>query len=349
MTPTTEVAARTAASPPAKQQPTIKGWLQSQQFLAEVARALPRHMTPERFVRIALTATTRTPDLLNCTPASVLRCLMDLSALGLEPDGRRAHLIPYKRNQKSGNGWVTTLECQLIVDYKGIVELVLRSGDVSRIHADVVCENDDFEFDRGAVSRHRIDLRKPRGKVYAVYCIVLMKDGSEVTQVLSREEVEAVRARSKAKDSGPWVTDWNEMAKKTAFRRASKWVRWSSEDLRDQLNRAEEAEEESYAKVAPVEAASVDLSQFLASEEPNRGHGNELPEAADIENGERPNIGAEPISEEQVASIEAARAKAKLSPKQLADMLQQYGFASVRAVTVATFASVLKAIEEQAE
>jgi recombination protein RecT len=343
MTATTEVAAPSAAPPPAKQ-PTIKGWLQSQQFLAEVSRALPRHMTAERFTRIALTATTRTPDLLNCTPASVLRCLMDLSALGLEPDGRRAHLIPYKRNQKDGGRWVTTLECQLIVDYKGIVELVLRSGDVSRIHADVVCENDDFEFDRGAITRHRIDLRKPRGKVYAAYCVILMKDGNEVTQVLSRDEIEAVRARSKAKDSGPWVTDWNEMAKKTAFRRASKWVRWSSEDLRDQLNRAEEVEEEPYVKAAPEEA-SIDLAQFIASADSNRGHGNEIPEAADVESGDRPNVGAEPISEDQVAQIEAARVRAKLSPKQLAEMLQQYGFASVRAVTVATFASVLKALE----
>lgn len=326
-------------APPKQQPKDVRGWMQSTQFQQQVAMALPKHMTAERFVRIALTATTRTPALLRCTPQSVLRCLMDLSALGLEPDGRRAHLIPYGQ------------ECTLVVDYKGIVELVLRSGDVSRIHTDVVREADEFEYDRGVITRHKIDFRKPRGKVYAAYSLVIMRDGTEATQVMSLEEIEKVRTRSRAANNGPWKTDWDEMAKKTVFRRLSKWVRWSSEDLRDRLNKIEEheAEEEQYERPATPAEATIDLGQFLASEEPNRGHDGAVPPEPDIESGERPNIGAETITEEQVAQIEAARIKAKLSPKLLAEMLTGYGFASVRAVTVATFASVLRAIEGGAQ
>lgn len=339
MQPVNEQAAAVATAPNGKvaEKPKdVRGWLQSAHFQQQVALALPKHMTPERFVRVAITATTRTPKLLTCTPQSVLRCLMDLSALGLEPDGRRAHLIPYGQ------------ECTLIVDYKGIVELVLRSGDVSRIHADLVRENDEFEYDRGVITKHKIDFKRTRGKVYAVYCLIVMRDGAETTQVMSLEEIEEVRKRSRSGNNGPWKTDWGEMAKKTAFRRCSKWVRWSSEDLRDKLNKIEEAEgeEEQYPKPVPAAEATIDLSQFLASDDANRGHGNEKPEP-NIEDGERPNVGAEPIGEEEIAAIEAARAKAKISPKQLADMLQQYGFSSVRAITVATYASVLKAIEGQ--
>ena len=43
----------------------------------------------------------------------------------------------------------------------------MRNGDVAMVHADIICENDDFEYDLGVVKRHRIDFRKPRGEFYA--------------------------------------------------------------------------------------------------------------------------------------------------------------------------------------
>lgn len=207
----------------AKQQPkTIQQWLKDPGMLQQFAQSLPKHMTPERFARVALTAMTRTPKLSECTTASLMRCLLDCSAMGLEPDGRRAHLIPYKD------------QCTLIIDYKGMVELVRRSGDVVKLHADVVCENDDFECNLGEITKHAIDYRKPRGSVYAVYAIATLKDGSTQCAVMTRDEVEAIRKRSRAGTSGPWVTDWNEMAKKTAFRRLCKWLTLSPE-IRDAI------------------------------------------------------------------------------------------------------------------
>lgn len=198
---------------------TVRGWLESPEFQHQIAKALPKHLTADRQIRIALTALTRTPKIQDCTPASVLKCVLDLSAMGLEPDGRRAHLIPYGK------------ECTLVIDYKGLAELVMRSGQVSNIHADVVCENDLFEADTGRVS-HKVNYKEPRGKVYAAYCLIRFKDGSEKAEVMNMEEVEAIRKRSRAGQSGPWVTDFNEMAKKTVARRAFKWVPLSPE-IRD--------------------------------------------------------------------------------------------------------------------
>ena len=212
----------TAEEKPAKQK-TLKELLEGEAFKAQVAKTLPAHLGAERFIRVAMTAMMRVPKLAQCEQASFFKCLLDLSAMGLEPDGRHAHLIP-RENRKRG-----VVECTLIVDYKGLVALAMRGGQVQNIHADVVCENDVFKYNLGEIVAHEIDFRKPRGKVYAAYAIARFKDASPKCEVLGVEEVEAVRKRSRAGDDGPWVTDWNEMAKKTAFRRLSKWLPLSAE------------------------------------------------------------------------------------------------------------------------
>ncbi len=218
-----------------KPETTIQELIQSPDCKRQFAIALPKHLKPDRFVRIALTAITKDPRLAECTKSSLLSCLLELSALGLEPDGRRAHLIPYRNNQSN-----TTI-CTLIIDYKGLVELAMNTKDVSNIHADVVCEKDHFVYNMGIVEKHEVDFTQDRGKMYAVYCIITMKDGTKKAEVMTKAEVDGIRARSKAKDSGPWVSDYNEMAKKTVFRRASKWIKLSPE-VREKIEKTDEQE-----------------------------------------------------------------------------------------------------------
>lgn len=212
----------------------IRDHLNSDAFKSEVARVLPKHLTPERMVRTGLTALMKVPKLASCTPESFLNCMLQLSQWGLEPDGRHAHLIPY------GD------QCTLILDYKGIVDLVLRSGTVRTIHADVVHEGDRFIYSLGEVKEHtphflRTDAGKPEkpGKVIAVYCHIAFNDGGTKSEVMSVDEIEKVRTSSKAGNSGPWRDWWSEMAKKTVFRRASKWLKLSAE-IADAFERDDE-------------------------------------------------------------------------------------------------------------
>lgn len=228
----------TQAITPQKQRRDISTLLQGEEFRGAVANALPKHLKPERFIRIAINALTRTPKLLECTQESFFRCLLDLSSLGLEPDGRRAHLIPYGK------------ECTLIVDYKGLAEMAMRSGIISVIHADVVCENDEFEYDRGELTTHKIDYRKSRGEMFAAYALVKFKDGTEKCDVMSKEDIVAIQRRSRAGNNGPWKTDFNEMAKKTVFRRLSKWLPLSAE-FRDAL----EVDEDELASMKRLDSA----------------------------------------------------------------------------------------------
>lgn len=190
----------------------IRTLIQSDAVKQQMAMVLPKHITADRMARVACTAILKTPKLAQCKPESLLQALMLCSQAGLEPDGRNAHLIPY--------GDIV----QVIFDWKGIVARA-RDNGVKNIAADVVCMNDEFSFDRttdGLKFKHTIDYKKAdRGAVYAAYCI--WKDGEQFDgEVMTKAEIDGIRKRSKAGNSGPWVTDYNEMAKKTVIRRASK-------------------------------------------------------------------------------------------------------------------------------
>ena len=190
---------------------SLVAMIQSPGAVKQFEAALPDHVPSARFVRCVLTAIAKTPKLADCTQASLTNALVQLAQVGLMPDGRYAHLIPYGKS------------CQLIIDYKGLVELAYQSGFVKSIHADVVREEDEFRVTNGEV-HHTVDYRTDRGDVFAVYCCIALTTGGVKSEVMSLAEVEAVRKRSASSGSGPWNTDWAEMAKKTVFKRAAKYI-----------------------------------------------------------------------------------------------------------------------------
>lgn len=223
----------TQLAAPAKAPTTVREMLGNADFQAQLTLALPKHLKVDKFVRVILTAMNTTPALATCTMASVAQCVLDAAQMGLLINKREAHLIPFKDKDKG------TVVCTLIPDFKGLCKLAIQSGSVSNIHADKVCEHDEFEYDRGIVAKHKIDFKKDRGEAYAYYCIVRMKDGGEKAEAMNKEDVDKIRARSKAAKSGPWVSDYDEMAKKTVLRRALKTIPMSP-DLHLALDRDDE-------------------------------------------------------------------------------------------------------------
>jgi recombination protein RecT len=205
----------------------IRSLIQSDAVKQQMAMVLPKHLTADRMARVACTAILKTPKLAACRPESLLQALMLCSQAGLEPDGRNAHLIPY------GD------QVQVIFDWKGLVALARRNG-VQNIAADIVCENDTFDWYRdgdGLHFKHQVDFRKARGEMFAAFCI--WKDGEQFDgEVMTKAEIDAIRKRSRASGAGPWVTDYNEMAKKTVVRRSSK--KWPLDaELAEALNDAD--------------------------------------------------------------------------------------------------------------
>lgn len=198
---------------------TILDIIKSPQVREEVALALPKFLTPERMLRIAITTINRNPKLQECTPESLLSSLMQASQMGIEPDGRNGHLIP-RWNSKLGKN-----ECTFMADYKGLIGLVRKNGDVSDIYADLVCEADAFRITKGLHRDliHEIDIRQPRGPILGAYAVIQYKAGGGSSfEFMTKEEIDAIRARSQSAQSGPWVSDYGEMAKKTVLKRLLK-------------------------------------------------------------------------------------------------------------------------------
>lgn len=247
----------------ASKQLTIRQNLETDHFLQKVVQT-NRDADPEAFQAACTRAVMTNAKLAGCSQKSFFRSVMDLVRWNLLPDGRQAHLIPYGT------------ECTLVIDYKGLVELAYRSGTISRIHADVVREGDAFVYDRGEIRQHvpwflRRDSKPDEaGEIIAAYCDVRFKDGAEKCEILAKEEIEAIRTRSRAGNSGPWKTDWCEMAKKTAFRRVSKWLPLSAE-----VRTAFERDDDRLRDIPPATPqgaahtpSAADFEQLLSGEQP---------------------------------------------------------------------------------
>ncbi len=194
-----------------KKKTTIYGLIENQK--AAFAEVLPKLISADEFVRVALTVVRMNPKLQQCNAVSLIGALSKAAQTGIMPDGVRAYLIPYKD------------EATYMVSYKGMIELAMRSGEVSKVESRIVCENDDFVCEFGTEQKLLLKPAwKSRGEMVAVYAMAQMKDGSIIVEVMSKEDVESIRKRSKAGNSGPWVTDYNEMARKTAVRRLAKYL-----------------------------------------------------------------------------------------------------------------------------
>lgn len=190
-----------------------------------IAAVAPKAMNKERMFQLALSAYNQTPELAKCSTASVLGCLMKCTALGMEPsavDGLgRAYILPFY-NKKTGG-----TEATFILGYKGMIDLARRSGQLIDISARVVHEGDDFEYEYGLDEklRHIPSTAPIEGRQLThVYMVAHFKDGGHYIDVMTSDEVEAVRKRSKAANFGPWKTDYEAMAMKSVIRRAFKFM-----------------------------------------------------------------------------------------------------------------------------
>lgn len=242
----------------------------------QLAVVLPKHMTADRVVRIVLAAASRTPKLLECTPESIYLACHTASQLGLEPGGPLGHayLVPFF------NGKTRRMECQYIPGYRGLVDLARRSGTVTSIAARVVYANDKFEChedETGVHFRYEPNLGE-RGEITRVFAYAILKDGGCQFEQMTLGELDAIKSRSKSRDrdgnlAGPWVTDTEEMYRKTALKRLCKML-----------------------------PASIELADAIAQDDTYTGHTQDIT-AAIVQDGEA--TPEEPAQQTRTAQVKA--------------------------------------------
>lgn len=184
---------------------------------AKIFAALPSHITQERMIGLACRALILEPKLKKCTPVSLLDSVAQASNLGIELDGvlGRGFLIPY------GD------ECQLVLGYKGMLDLARRHADVKDITAKVVYSGDDFEYEFGdsPFIRHKPSEDEDRHiqDITHIYVNCNLTNGGKQMDVWTTARVNDHRdryanAKALRKETSPWKTAWDKMGKKTVLR-----------------------------------------------------------------------------------------------------------------------------------
>jgi recombination protein RecT len=234
---------------------TLAGILEQKK--GSLSTVVARGLSAERLIKIAVAAASRSPQLIECDPVTVYRSLSEAAQLGLEAGSPLGHayLVPFKNN-KSGR-----MECQFILGYRGMIDLARRSGQILSIEARVVYDGDVFDHEFGLDPKCKHvprALELDDSKITHAYAVAKLAGGGVQFEVLTKAQIDAVRAKSKAGKFGPWVDHYPEMAKKTAIRRLFKYLPISIE-LADQIQREDEVE---------THGATVDVSFAESDGEP---------------------------------------------------------------------------------
>lgn len=181
----------------------------------------------ERLVQRAVLTLNQRAEYEEVWPPSFLMCVLKAAEMGLAIDGRLAHAVVYNTKYKDEQGverW--RKEAQLQVDYKGMVAVAKRSGTIRDCFARLVRDNDEFELrhENGQDHLRHAPNLESEGEVIGAFAIFKLSDNPSDWHYewMSFKELAHVRAKSKASDKGPWVTDTGEMQKKTVIKRGLK-------------------------------------------------------------------------------------------------------------------------------
>lgn len=263
------------ATRPANPVNTLRALIESDSTKKELARALPKVLPADRFVRTLITTLNRMPELAECDQKSVMAGIVTAAQLGLEIDPTlgRAYLIPYNDRSK---GKIA----QLIIGYRGFVELAYRSGMLASLQAEVVYEGDEFDFELGLEPklRHVPQIGEQRGALRFAYAVAKLANGGVVFRVLGPADIKKAKASSRAASSSysPWTTHPDEMWRKTAIRALAKMLPLSPE-LRDAVAADDDDDlSQPLRTVAPADVA-IRTDEPAPAGEPQQGAKDAVP------------------------------------------------------------------------
>ena len=266
-------------------------------LLERLPDLLPKGASVERFAAMTMQAIAKSPDLTECDGTSILMAALEAAQVGLEPTGAigGAHIVGFRTNvAPKGQPPRYEKRAQLIFDYRGIQHLI-REGGGGEVKAVLVYEGDDFAVHEG--TQPRIEhiphyLTTDPADIRFVYAYPL--DHPDKFEVMTKDQVDGIRARSKSANNGPWVTDYGQQARKTVIKRLGNYL-----DLRPEtrMRLEQDAEREFGDSVAsdagPSRTASVkaSIAARLNAGQPDQD-ALQPPETAEVDVSSSPAVSA---------------------------------------------------------
>ena len=256
-------------------------------------KALPSYcgFNQEHMIRTVLTEVQKSQSLLKCTFNSIAQSTLEACSLGLLPNSVQglAYLVPF------GD------KCQLIPGYKGLIKLAMQSPHVDSVSAECVFDTDKIDIGLGLnpYLTHVPNFANPeKGKLVGAYAVANMSNGKPVFKYLPKWRIDEIRAKSKAGKSGPWVTDYESMAQKTAIK--------------------------ALMKILPLESDKIELAA-LKSEDGSAGFKYDLD--ADgweyVDGEEQEDTGAKRLNEKFSGVSDESKPKKRRTPKKAIEKLEK--------------------------
>jgi phage RecT family recombinase len=164
---------------------------------------LSKHgISPEQFVQVVMSEVKKNEKLLQAfkeSPSSMFASILAGAEIGLIPSDMIGEFYLIPRNVKDGNKY--KLIVTPLIGYKGLVSILLRGGDISRIHTEVVYEGDKFEpiygLEPNIVHKPNFNVPRTSDKITHAYAVAKLKSGEYQFAVMSRAEILAVKNMSK--------------------------------------------------------------------------------------------------------------------------------------------------------
>jgi recombination protein RecT len=206
----------------------VRTMLASDVAKKQLGMVAAKHLSPERMTRVVANAARVTPKLYECDPVSLLGAMMTSAALGLEPNNGQGHafLVPFKNNKKG------VTEAQLIIGYKGFIDLAFRSGLLTYIDAGVHYSDDElWAYEKGVNFTLRHAEGPQHGEKLHAYALcqwqnpngghgtaAVVLPWAKVMEIRDNSQNWKTAVRYNKTESSPWSTNEDQMAMKTAIR-----------------------------------------------------------------------------------------------------------------------------------
>lgn len=219
--------------------------------------ALPKDRDVKQEISSIIATVASSPSLQKCTPESIALAAYDAATLGLPVNKLGlAWLVPF------GN------EAKFQIGYRGYIQLVMETGFVLEVSAECVYQNERFHYRLGTnptIEHEPVELGKVKGAFVGAYAIAKLANGLTKHVVMDKGQIDHIRGKSRSSSNGPWVTDYDEMAKKTVVKRLCKMLPFIAPKALQKVSLAEEVENrhweaEQQTAIAPVSNIEADYT-----------------------------------------------------------------------------------------